>query len=73
MKTAEEYIKEILGFDLDAHTTSLVVSRFKSYAKQVAEQALEDAAERLNEKFADYEGFRLDLEECILSTPIVTP
>lgn len=45
MKTAEDYVKEIHGYDLDDNTTEILAASYRKYAKQVAEQALQDAAE----------------------------
>jgi hypothetical protein len=46
MKTAEEYVKDIHGHDLDSETTAVLVKSYREYAKQVADQALKDASRR---------------------------
>jgi hypothetical protein len=46
MKTAEEYVKDIHGYDLDAQTTATLVKSYREYARQVAEQVLKDATKK---------------------------
>lgn len=79
MKTAEQTITRIVltGFDLpDA------ISLVKKYAKQVAEQALNDAADNADiyvcqnddgqEPFHHLDNIRID-RDSILNTKILTP